>query len=95
MRDPYRTEDDQDISMVPMGVVDKAKVLVDKHAAQAHEMLEGIEKEIAVVGRQLDDLKTARDLLTGALRGTEQLRAEMRQGEPVSTRRPREYPDGV
>lgn len=71
-------------SDVPMGIVDQAKVLVDKHAAQAHEMLEDIEKSIAGVGQRLDELKAAREILTGALRGTEQLRAEMRPAKPTT-----------
>jgi hypothetical protein len=70
--------------MVPKGVVEQAKVLVNKHAAQAHEMLEGIENNIAGIGRQLDELRAARDILTGALQGTEKLRAELRDDGSAS-----------
>jgi hypothetical protein len=72
---------DSDGETAPASRVDQVRNLIERHTREQAKHLAELEEQIALVGKRLDDLTTAREHLFAALRGTEKLRATL-NGEP-------------
>lgn len=75
----YGPVDEDEAETVPEDALIRSRRMVLRQAEELSKNLDDLENRITHMGRELDTLKAARDVMTGALRGTEAVRAEMKE----------------